>query len=130
MRTILMIPVLLACVLPAGCLSSAPIVPVTPANTAQISSCESTASQHDGYVIGDFVVGGVSAGLAAAAAAVSDTNTKTGLGVGAAGAAAVGVTLAALAELTASNFANSQCPTVVGSLPTAPTPSASSTPAQ
>jgi hypothetical protein len=102
----------------SACLSSAPIVPVTPANTAQVSSCENTATLHDGFVIGDVVVGGAGAGLGAAAAAVSDTNAKTGLGVGAAGAGAIAVALTALAEVTASNFVNSQCATVVGPLPT------------
>lgn len=106
----------------AGCFSSAPTVPVTPANQAQITSCENTATLHDGYVVAGFVVGGAGAGLGASVAAVGDPSVKTGLGIGAAGAAAIGVTLAALGELTASNFANSNCSAVVGPLPAGPLP--------
>ena len=111
--------VLALAVMLGGCISSAPIVPETPANQAQIASCDATASLHNGVVIGDFVVGGATTGLAAGAAAVTDGNTRTALAV--AGAIAGGVTTigAALAAYTASNFANSQCPSVVGSLPVA-----------
>jgi len=119
MRTLLIV---LGALLLSGCISSAPTVPITPSNQAQITSCESTATQHDGYVIAGFVVGGAGAGLGASVAAVSDPSVKTGLGIGAAGAAAVGVTLEALAELTESNFTNSKCGDVVGPLPTAPAP--------
>jgi hypothetical protein len=106
----------------SACLASAPIVAVTPSNSAQISVCQSTASLHDGIVVGDFVVGGASAGLAGVAAVVTDTNTKTTMGAVAAGVAAVGVVGAALAELTASNFTNSNCGSVVGALPAAHAP--------
>jgi hypothetical protein len=100
-----------------GCLSSAPTVPVTPANQAQITTCENTATLHDGVVVGDFVLGAGTTGLATAAAAVADTNTKndmTYIGIGTAAALVAGT---AIAELTAANFANSQCSSVVGSLP-------------
>lgn len=102
-----------------GCLTSAPIVIQTPSNQAQIASCQSTASLHNGVVIGDFVVTGSAAGLAGASAFVTDTTAKntmaiTGAGLG--GAALIGTGIAALA---ASNFANSKCSDVVGNLPTA-----------
>jgi hypothetical protein len=106
----------------AGCLSSAPVVPVTAANQAQISTCENTATLHDGAIIGDFVFGGIGTGLGSAAALVTDSNTKTGLGVGGAIAGAGVVVGTAIAGLTASNFANSQCSEVVGPLPTVATP--------
>ncbi len=114
----------LLAVLLSGCLTSAPIVPVTPANQAQVTSCQSTASFHDGIVIGDFAFGGIGAGLATAAAAVTDSSTKTGLAVAGAGVGGLLIAGTALAELTASNFANSQCSSVVGSLPTSPAPAA------
>lgn len=101
-----------------GCLSSAPIIPVTSQNQAQVTSCENTASLHDGVIIGDFVVGGTTAGLASVGAAVNDNNTKTTLGIVSAVTAAVGVVGAGIAELTASNFQNSNCSSVVGPLPT------------
>ena len=105
----------------AGCLYSAPIVPVTPANQAQVASCQQTAVFHDGDVIVDFGLGGISSALAGSAAAVSDQNTKTDLAVVSASVAALVVVGAAIAELTASNFANSNCSSVVGPLPTAGT---------
>ena len=41
-------------------ISSAAIVPETAANTNQINTCQSTASLHNGFVIGDFALGGAS----------------------------------------------------------------------
>lgn len=104
------------CLLLSGCISSAPIVPVTPANQAQVSTCENIASLHNGVVIGDFVVGGAAAGLAGVAAAVTDTNTKNALAIGSAITGALGVVGTAIAGFTASNFSNSQCSNVVGPL--------------
>lgn len=104
----------------AGCLSSAPIVPVTAANSAQVSSCESTATLHNDLVVGDFVLTGGAAGLGTVGALVSDSQGKTDLAVAAAGAAGVALVASSLIELTASNFANSQCSSVVGPLPVAP----------
>lgn len=101
-----------------ACISSAPIVPVTPANTDQISSCQTTAEWHNGVVIGDFVFGGAGAALGGIGAAVTDSNTKTGLAIGAAVAGGLTAVGAAIAGYTASNFANSNCSNVVGQLPT------------
>jgi len=107
--------------LQSGCLSSAPIVPVTPANTAQVSSCENTATLHDGFVIGDFALGGAAAALGGTAAAVPSSNASAqeGLAISAAVAGAGAVVLTAFSEYTASNFANGNCPSVVGPLPAA-----------
>jgi hypothetical protein len=107
-----------------ACISSAAIVPETAANTNQINTCQSTASLHNGFVIGDFALGGASTGLASAAAFATDTNTKNALayvGIGTGAALIVGT---AIAGYTSSNFANSNCSSVVGALPsiTKPTP--------
>ncbi|HEY6462661.1 MAG TPA: hypothetical protein VIY73_20975 [Polyangiaceae bacterium] len=106
----------------SGCLSSAPLVPVTSANQAQVSACQNTAALHDGIVVGGFVLSGATAGLAGGAAAVPDANTKTTLGVVGAVLGGMAVVDAAIAELTASNFSNSSCSQVVGPLPTAKNP--------
>ena len=103
-----------------GCISSAPTVPVTAANTAQISSCESSAAVHNDFVIGGFALGGISAGLGASGAAVSDTNAKTDLAIGAAVVGGLVLIDSAIVGLSASNFANSQCTSVVGALPVLP----------
>jgi hypothetical protein len=101
----------------SGCISSAPIVPVTPANTAQVSSCQSSAAVHNDVVIGGFVLGGISAGLGSAGAAVSDSNAKTDLAISAAVVGGLMLVDSAIAGFSASNFANSQCSGVVGALP-------------
>jgi hypothetical protein len=107
-----------------GCLSSAPLVPVTSANQAQVTSCENTASMHNGVVVGGFVLSGGTAGLAGVAAAEPDSNgsAKTALGVAGAIVGGAAIIDAAVAELTNSNFQNGQCSSVVGALPTAPSP--------
>lgn len=108
--------------LSAGCLSSAPLVPVTPANQAQIATCQNTATEHNIFVIGDFALSGGTAGVAAAASIAQDQNAKNALsitGIGLGGALAIGT---AVAELSASNFTNSRCTDVVGALPTAKNP--------
>jgi len=113
--------------LTSGCLSSAPLVPVTPANQTQITACQNTATLHNAVVIGGFVLSGTTAGLAGAAAALPDPNTKTTLGVIGASVGGVALVSAAIGELTNSNFQNSQCGNVVGPLPTAPNPASQST---
>lgn len=110
-----------------ACISSAAIVPETAANTNQINSCQSTASLHNGFVIGDFALGGGTTAVAGIAAGVSDTTAKNDLAVTGAilgGALVVGT---ALAAYTSSNFANSQCSSVVGPLPTVAKPTPNNT---
>ena len=107
-------------VLLPGCLGSAPVVPVTAANTAQVSQCESTATQHNGFVIADFVFTGSGGVLGAAGALASDTQTKTDLAVSAAVAGGVAVLASSLVALSASNYANNDCSAVVGALPVVP----------
>ena len=105
-----------------GCVSSAPVVPVTPDNAAQVSSCQNTAAWHNDLVVGDFVVGGAGAGLGAAAAIVpaSNASLKDGLAIGSGAAGAIAAGLTGLVAFTTSNFQNSQCQSVVGPLPASP----------
>jgi hypothetical protein len=112
-----------------ACIDSAPIVPETAANQSQIQTCQSTAELHNGVVIGDFALGGAGTALASAAAFATDTNTKNTLayvGIGTGAAVIVGT---AIAGYTSSNFANSNCSSVVGALPsvTKPAPTAAPT---
>lgn len=105
-----------------ACISSAPLVPVTSVNQAQVTACQNTATLHNGVVIGDFALSAGAAGVASGAILATDSGTKntlSGVGIGLAGGLAIGT---AIAELTASNFQNSQCAAVVGPLPTAPAP--------
>lgn len=111
-----------------GCLSSAPLVPVTPANTAQISACETTATDHNALVVGDFALTGGATGLGAIGALESGTQTKTDFAIAAAGAGAVAIVASSLIALTASSFASNQCSGLVGALPSAPLPAASEAP--
>ena len=101
----------------SGCLSVAPVVPVTPANQAQVQTCQSTASLHNGVVIGDFTLGAAGTALGSIGALASDSTTKTDLAITTAvlgGLSAVGV---AVAGLTSVSFTNDHCTDVVGPLP-------------
>ena len=100
-----------------GCIPGAPIVPVTPANQAQIAACGSIVTVHNGVVVGDFVVGAGATGLASAAAVVNDVGTKNGLAVAGIITSAVGAVGVAIAGFTAADFVNSNCASVMGSLP-------------
>jgi hypothetical protein len=105
-----------------GCLSSAPLVPVTPANQAQVSACETTASEHNALLVGDFVLTGGAATLGAIGAVDSSQQAKTDLAIGATAAAGAAVLASSLIALTSSNYASNQCSAVVGPLPTAAPP--------
>jgi hypothetical protein len=107
-----------------ACISDAPVVPVTAANQAQVSSCQSIASLHNGVVIGDFVVGGGTAVLTSASAALTadQQSTKTDLAVAGAITAGISVAASAIAGYTGAEFSNSQCSSVVGVLPASTDP--------
>ena len=105
--------------LASGCLSSAPTVPVTPANSAQITTCENTATFHNDLVIGDFVFSGAAGTLGAVGAVASDSTAKTDAAIGAAIAGGAAVLTSSLIALTTSNYANNGCGSVVGALPVA-----------
>jgi hypothetical protein len=100
-----------------ACLATAPIVQVTPANKPQIDSCTSIGALHNGFVVGDFIVGAGGVGVASAAAIVRDAPTKDifaviGIGLGAISAAGT-----AIVGFTGAEFSSSQCSNVVGPLP-------------
>jgi hypothetical protein len=107
------------CMLAAGCISSAPTVPVTPSNSAQIATCQSDATIHNGFVVGDFVFSGATPVLAGVAAALpsTDTTARTALGVAAVITGGVAVATSGLTAFTSAAFANSGCSAVVGALP-------------
>lgn len=114
MRMSALTPLLL---LVSGCISSAPIVPETSSNIDQISSCQTTAAAHNLVVISDFVLSGSGVTLATSGAAISDATAKTDLVIVSAIVGGLSLAGGAIAGYTASNFANSQCPNVVGPLP-------------
>jgi hypothetical protein len=102
-----------------SCISDAPIVPETPANQAQIQSCQSTATLHNGFVVGDFSLGGIAASLASTSAAFPGANAsaKTDLAITAGIVAGATMVATALTGYSAATFANSNCGVVVGALP-------------
>lgn len=100
-----------------GCISSAPIGPVTPDSANKVATCQNIASTHNAVVVGDFVLGGVTTGLTGAAAVLSGDQVKTDLAAVGAVTAALAIAGTAIAGLTAADFSNSQCATVVGPLP-------------
>jgi hypothetical protein len=111
-----------------GCISSAPIVPVTPENSAQVASCQSSAQVHNDVVIGGFVLGGISAGLGTAGATVTDTSAKNDLAISAAVVGGLALVDTAITGFSAQDFANGNCSSVVGALPSIVKPAASVTP--
>jgi hypothetical protein len=102
-----------------GCISSAPIVPETPANAEQISTCQTTATEHNGVVVGDMIVGVGATTLASTSAALPPTNASGRAVTATVAAVLAGITGggAGLAAFYASNFQNSNCGVVVGALP-------------
>lgn len=116
---VLFLLVALFALLCSGCLSSAPVVPVTPANQAQVTTCENAATLHNGFVIGDFTFTAVGGGAGAAAALVSDPQAKTDLGIVGAIAGAGALAATSIVGLSASDFNSNQCTNVVGPLPSA-----------
>ena len=106
----------------AACITSSPTVTPTPANQAQIASCQATASLHNGIVIGDMTVGGGAATLGTIAAALpgNQVNGKTDLAIAAAATAGLTTIGAGIAALTSANFSNGHCSEVVAPLPMKP----------
>ena len=109
----------------SGCLSAAPLVPVTSSNSAQIASCQATATDHNSLVVGDFVLTGSAGTLGVIGALEPGQQAKTDLAIGAAGAAGAAVLASSLIALTSSNYASNQCSSVLGPLPTAAPPALS-----
>lgn len=101
-----------------GCFPGNALVPVTAANSAEIAQCQSVSGLHNGIVIGDYTVGGLGAATGAVAAALpaQDVTAKDALAIaGATGAALVAVG-AGLASLTASEYVNDGCGSLVAPL--------------
>jgi hypothetical protein len=105
-----------------GCLNDAAVVPVTPANSAQVSTCQAAAADHNALVVGDYIVaaGGVTSGIVAAALPASNVSGKTDLAVSGAVLAGVSGLATALVGLTTNSFNDNQCTQVVGPLPASP----------
>jgi hypothetical protein len=102
----------LACVLAPACLPVTATVPVTPANSAQVSSCETLGTEHNLFVIGGMGFGVAGSTFAGVGAAVPNGTGKTDLGYTAmivGGAAAI---LAGLTGYTSSQYASDMCPLV------------------
>lgn len=121
MKMLGLVAVCAVALLCSGCLSSAPIVPVTPQNQAQITQCENTATLHNAFVIGDFSLTGAGGVLGAVGALEPSSNpqAKTDLAIAAASAGGLAVVATSIAALSNSNFVDQQCSSVVGPLPTA-----------
>lgn len=102
-----------------GCLSSAPLVPVTPQNAAQIAACQATWRAHGWLVIGAAILG--PAGAAQTGVSALDgisPGAKTGLEIGSAGTVLAGATLGVVAAYEASSYAG-VCMALTGPLPAA-----------
>jgi len=100
-----------------GCLSTSPSVPVTPANQAQVNTCESVGSLHNEIVLGGYVLGGATSALGGVSALESATGVKNALAISAAIAGAVGVIDTAFAAFTGQEYSANRCPDVTGVLP-------------
>jgi len=113
---------LLAAVLATACISAAPIVPVTPENSAAIGACQNTATTHNDLVIAGVVVSGSATGLASAGAGLTSSNPAASKDVAIVAAALGGVAVvdAILTGYSTSQFASSNCSTLVGPLPVVP----------
>jgi hypothetical protein len=114
----------------SACVSAVPIAPVNPGNSAQVSGCQSIATEHNGFVLGGitFGAGSTVAGTVAAILPSSQQTAQTGLAIGA--AIGAGLTTIAMggAGLTAASFTNSNCSTFVGNLPMTVRPAVPSDP--
>lgn len=101
----------------SACLSGVPIVPVTPQNQAQVSGCQSTAGLHNALVFGDMAFSGGVTTLGAIGAIDTNSNTRAWLAGSAAVVGGLAAVDAAWTAVTSAQFANGNCPSVVGSLP-------------
>ena len=106
-----------------ACISVNPTVPVTPANQQQVSSCESTATLHNGFVLGGIGLGGASTVVSGVAAATTNDKTaQVDLAIGAAVGAGLAAAAAGGAGLTAASFTSARCTDFVTPLPMKPNP--------
>jgi hypothetical protein len=103
-----------------GCLSATPLVPVTPTNAQQISSCSSDANAHNWAVIGGTALAGVAGAEGTIASQVTNASTAKALDWSILIEGVVAAAAASLAGVEASNYAQSQCPSLEGPLPLKP----------
>lgn len=115
MRRLAALALLAGCL--GGCISAVPVEPVTPANQAQVTGCQSIASTHNDLVVGGFVFSGGATALGAISSVTSDASTRVGLSVATAIVGVLAGLDTAWAALTSSEFANGNCSAVVGPLP-------------
>jgi hypothetical protein len=101
-----------------GCLPP-PTVPVTPANTAQVSGCQTTTGTHNALVVSGFVLGGGTTALGAITALESGTNATKPLAITTAILGAAMTIDSTWAGFEAAAFASGHCSDVVGPLPIA-----------
>ena len=98
-------------------LSATPTVPVTPANAAQVASCESTATGHNLGAIGALTLAGGSAVVGVIDTQESGVKTQQTLGWVTAGIAALAAVDTMFTSIESANYAQSQCPSLTGVLP-------------
>ena len=112
---------LFAFVLP-GCLPSVPVVTETPANQAQIDSCQSIAKVYNGLVLGDLVLLAGAPTIAGISAAVptSSGGPKTDLAIASTVIAGAALVATGATAFVNQDFANGKCSSFVGALPAAP----------
>jgi hypothetical protein len=112
----------LMCAILAGCgsfLSASPTVPVTPANSAQVSSCEATATGHNLGAIGGMTLAGGATVVGVIDSQESNAKTQQALGWTAAIIAALAGVDTLFTTIESANYAQSQCSELLGPLPVA-----------
>jgi len=95
-----------------GCLPP-PTVPVTPANSAQVASCQGIAGLHNDVVLGDLVFGIGGASVGTIGAIDTNPNDRTALAITSAAIAGVAAAGAAIVAYTSQEYAVGNCSEVV-----------------
>ena len=108
-------PLLGFCALCLGCALPAPTVPVTPANAAQVSGCQSAAALHNDVTLVDIALGIPGGGLSAVTAADPSLNTsaREGLAIASTVTAVVVAVGAAVVAYASQEYAAGSCSEVV-----------------
>lgn len=95
-----------------GCLPP-PTVPVTPANSAQVSSCQGIAGLHNDVVLGDLVIGIGGTTVGSVAAIDTNPNDRQALALTGAILAGVAAAGAVVQAYTSQEYAVGDCSSVV-----------------
>ena len=98
----------------AGCLPP-PTVPVTPTNSAQVSSCQGLAALHNDTFVTDLALGVAGTGLGAVAAAdtTANSSTRVGFSIGSAALAGLAAIGAVIVGYSGQEYAVGNCSEVV-----------------